>query len=70
MTPVDVAGAALCEAGRQDLAQMIVWFDDEHGAYIEVPDYILTEADWALVDRAETIARMFIGLPPYPRGAT
>ncbi len=60
--PVDVAYAALVEAGRPDLAQLIVWYDDEvdAGGYLEVNDLILSEDDWALVDKAEVIARASI----------
>lgn len=67
MRPVDVAHAALMEAGRPDLAELIVWFDDEHGGYIEVTDEIVSEDDYVLIDRAETLGRQFAGLPPYPR---
>lgn len=67
MRPVDVAHAALMEAGRPDLAELIVWFDDEHGGYIEVTDEIVSEADYVLIDRAETLGREFVGLAPYPR---
>lgn len=67
MRPVDVAHAALMEAGRPDLAELIVWFDDEHGGYIEVTDEIMSEADYVLIDRAETLGREFVGLAPYPR---
>lgn len=73
--PVDVAYAALVEAGRPDLAQLVVWYDDEDdsawpgatGGYLEVNDLVLDEADWALVDKAEVIARASIGLPPLDR---
>ena len=65
--PVDVAYAALVDAGRPDLAQLIVWYDDVDGGYLEVNDLVLNEADWALVDKAEVIARAFIGLPPLDR---
>ena len=67
MHPVDVAHAALLDVGRPDLAALIVWFDDEHGGYIEVTDEIVSEDDYVLIDRAETLARQFVGLPPYPR---
>mgnify|MGYP001769726114 CR=1 FL=1 len=67
MRPVDVAHAALMEAGRPDLAELIVWFDDEHGGYIEVTDEIVSEPDYVLIDRAETLGREFVGLGPYPR---
>lgn len=64
--PVEIAFAALCEVGRRDLALNILWFDED-GGYIEYDDDILDEADWALIDRAETIARASIGLPPMER---
>lgn len=70
MTPVDVAHAALMEAGRPDLADVICWFEDEQGGYIEVADEIMSEDDYVLIDRAETLARSFVGLEPYPREAT
>lgn len=62
-----MAHAALMEAGRPDLAEIIVWCDDELGGYIEVNESILYRTDWEIVDRAETLARQFVGLPPYPR---
>ena len=65
--PVEVAFAALMEVGRRDLALLIQWFDDDGDGYIEVNDDILSEADWALVDKAETLARASIGLPPMIR---
>lgn len=68
MRPVDVAHAALLEAGQPDLAELIVWFDDDEGGYIEVTDEIVSEDDYVLIDRAETLGRRFIGLGPYPRG--
>ena len=67
MHPVDVAHAALLDVGRPDLGELIMWFDDEHGGYIEANGRVLTEAEWALVDRAETLARQVVGLGPYPR---
>ena len=68
--PVDIAYAALVEAGRPDLALLIVWYDDDDcGGYLEVNDLILTEDDWDLVDKAEVIARAFIDLPPLDRPA-
>lgn len=70
MRPVDVAHAALLEAGRPDLAGIIVWVDDELGGYIEVNESILYRSDWEIVDRAETLARRFVGLAPYPRDAS
>lgn len=63
---VDVAHAALMEAGRPDLADVIAWFPDD-GGYIEVNTTLLDEPDWELIDRAENIARAFIGLPPIER---
>ncbi len=70
LRPVDVAHAALLEGGRPDLAELITWFDDEHGGYIEVTDEIMSEADYEVIDRAETLARQVIGLGPYPREVT
>ena len=67
MRPVDVVHSALMEAGRPDLADIIVWFDDEYGGYVEVTDEIVSEDDYVLIDRAETLGRQFVGLPPYPR---
>lgn len=67
MRPVDIAHAALMEAGRPDLAALISWFEDEHGGYIEVTDEIVSETDYEVIDRAETLARQVIGLGPYPR---
>lgn len=64
--PIDIAYAALLEARRPDLAAEIAWYDDD-GGYIEVNDLILSEADWQIIDRAEMIARRFIGLPPLER---
>ena len=58
MTPIDVAYAALCDAGRPDLALLIVWMDDEPGGYIELLDEV-SDADGVLVMRAEQLARMF-----------
>lgn len=71
MRPVDVAHAALLEAGRPDLAEMIVWFEDDDGdgGYIEVTDFLVDEADYEVIDRAETLGRRFVGLGPYPRSA-
>lgn len=65
--PVDVVHAALVEVGRPDLAGLVQWFEDEHGGYVEVCDEIVSEADYVLIDRAETLGRRFIGLGPYPR---
>lgn len=67
MHPVDVAHAALLEACRPDLAELIVWFEDDLGGYIEVTDEIVSEADYVMIDRAETLARQSVGLGPYPR---
>lgn len=68
MRAVDVAYAALVEVGRPDLANGIAWFDEDWpGGYLEVNEVILGEADWALITRAETIARQSIGLPPIDR---
>jgi hypothetical protein len=69
--PVDVAHAALMEAGRPDLAAAITWFEgpgqDFDGGYLEANDDIYEDADWALIDKAETIARRSVGLPPINR---
>lgn len=65
MRHIDVAHAALMEAGRPDLAEIIIGFDDEdeRGFYLEViDDDGLTEADWKLIGRAEDQARAFIKL--------
>ena len=64
--PIEVAYGALMEVGRQDLALLILRFPDD-GGYIEVNDDILSDADWALVDKAETLARASIGFPPIDR---
>ena len=42
MRAVDVAHAALMEAGRPDLADEILWFEDD-GGYLEVDSTILTD---------------------------
>jgi len=54
-TPVDVAYAALVDAGRPDLATSIVWVDDDGVGYLEAFDE-LSPSDNALVDRAEQLA--------------
>ena len=66
MRAVDIAHAALCEAGRPDLADEILWFEDD-GGYIEVDSEILNEFEWQLVNRAESLARASLGLPPIER---
>lgn len=68
MRHIDVAHAALMEAGRPDLAEIIIGFDDDDGTfYLEVNDDILDEADWALVNKAENLGRQFAGQPPLVR---
>ena len=62
--PIDVAHAALLEAGRPDLAEWIHGWEDEDGFYLEYDDDILDESDWAVIDKAETLARQSIGLGP------
>lgn len=60
--PVDVAAAALAEAGRTDLVDLIVWFDDPDspgGGYLEVVDEVAGWNDYRLIDKAEQMARMF-----------
>lgn len=59
----EVAYAALQEIGRADLAQGLLWYEDDDGPYAEFDDQILDKADWALIDRAETLGRAAIGLP-------
>ena len=66
MRAVDIAHAALCEAGRRDLADEILWFEDD-GGYLEVDSEILTEDEWQLVNRAESLARASLSLPPIER---
>ncbi len=68
MAPIDVAHAALMEAGRRDLAEWIHGWEDADGFYLEYDDHILSDADWAIIDRAETIARMSVGLTARNRG--
>lgn len=67
MRHIDVAHAALQEAGRSDLAEGILGWEDEDGFYLEYEDDILNPDDWVVVDRAETMARAFVGLPPRQR---
>jgi hypothetical protein len=67
VTPADVAHAALMEAGRPDLAELIAWFPGD-GGYLEANDDILDEADWSIISKAETLARASIGMPPIVRG--
>lgn len=64
MTPLDVARAALCEAGRPDLAAIVVWVQADDAAAVEVNDRILTEHEWSIVDRAEVLACSFAGIDP------
>jgi hypothetical protein len=63
----EVAFSALREVGRDDLATEMLWFQDEAGPYVEVDALMLGAADWALVDRAEALARQSIGMPPRAR---
>jgi hypothetical protein len=68
LQPVDVAHAALLEAGRPDLAEGITWWVGwDGGGYLEFNDDLLSEADWDVITRAETLARASIGLPPIDR---
>lgn len=64
MTPLDVARAALCEVGRPDLALAIRWVQRGDAAALEVDDRILSEQDWAIVDQAETLACLYVGIDP------
>lgn len=70
-TAIEVAYAALMEVGRRDLANNISGHDenDGHGFYIEVFDDEINDADWAIIDKAETLAREAIGLAPFGRSA-
>lgn len=54
-TVVTVARAALLDIGRDDLADAIVWFEED-GGYIEVLDDV-TFADMRLIVRAEELGR-------------
>lgn len=62
-TAAEVAYGALQEVGRPDLADIVVWFEDDDGPYAEVTDHILDKPDWDLVDKAETLGRAALGLP-------
>lgn len=64
MQHIDVAHAALMEAGRPDLAESIKGFEDEDGFYLESDEWILTDDEWDLIIKAEVMARAFVGLPP------
>jgi hypothetical protein len=64
---VNVAYAALTEAGRPDLAESVLGFEDEGGFYLEVNDFVLSEDEWALIDKAEQLARHAIGQLPVSR---
>ena len=66
----DVAHAALLEAGRPDLADEIITYVDEGGPYLEFDEDILDEDDWALINKAETLGRAAVGLPPIDRVTT
>jgi hypothetical protein len=67
MAPIDVAHAALLEAGRGDLAECVIGFEDEDGFYLELFDDLTTKADLVVVDRAEAMARRSVGLEPRER---
>ncbi len=70
LEPVDIAHAALMEAGRPDLAAEIIWYlesDTPGDGYIEFNFDILSDDDWALIDKAESLARQAYGLPPIER---
>ena len=70
---IDVAHAALMEAGRPDLAESIIGFDDDDGFgfYLEVNLDILdrtpTDDDLTLIVKAENLARMSVGMPTIER---
>ena len=64
MEPIDIAHAALLEAGRPDLADVIIGFDDDGGFYVEVLDWELAAEDLVVIDKAECLARQSVGLPP------
>ena len=66
MSPADVAHACLVEVGRKDLADEVWWFDED-GGYLEYDSEILSPEDWAVMDRAENLARASIGNPPMER---
>jgi hypothetical protein len=52
----EIAHAALCDAGRPDLAEIAAWFTNPDGSlYIEPLDELEPE-DLALIERAEQIA--------------
>jgi hypothetical protein len=68
MEPIDIAHAALLEAGRPDLADCIIGFEDEQGFYLEVMDELGAD-ELDIVNRAETLARGFVGLPAIDRSA-
>ena len=70
-TATEVAYAGLREIGRDDLAQSILGFDagDGFGFYLEVDDFILSDADWKLIDKAEALGRQAIGQPPAERAS-
>lgn len=64
---IEVAYGALLEVGRPDLTELIIWYDDDDGGYLEANDDILSDADWVNVDRAEALARQSIGFAPLQR---
>lgn len=51
-----VAYAALCEVGRRDLADLVLFFTDDDGSLYIEPMEDLNEADLALMSRAERLA--------------
>jgi hypothetical protein len=69
MDAIEVACAALFEAGRADLAELVIGFEDEGGFYLEVMDELAGGGDWAVVDRAEALARQSLGQRPLERAA-
>jgi len=70
-TVANVAHAALLEAGRPDLADEIATYANAiTGPYLEFDEDILDEADWALINKAETLGRAAVGLPPINRVGT
>lgn len=56
MNAAEVARAALLEAGRPDLADIVLAFVDDDGAYyLEPLDDVTDPADLELLDRATAI---------------
>ena len=68
LEPIEVAYAALVEAGRPDLARWIHGWKCDQGFYLDYDGDDATGVDWALIYRAETLARQAIGLPPLAWG--